>query len=179
MNLPPCEMNMLPRHSVRVRRERHTLLTQTRLWAAFWLFVCSPFVHAAPLMLVTENEMRASQAATTPEASGPIARGLSAGGTPRIEVLVPDTRASVNVPTRIQVRFFAEPPAEAKPESFKVLYGALRLDITSRLLNVAPITRLGLDVPEVSLPQGRHQLQLILSDTLGRETRQMVVFTVQ
>lgn len=133
------------------------------------------------LQLVTEREMLESQAAMVGSQSGaaaPIARSVSPPDAPRIEVVLPDLRSPVSVPTRIRVRFASEAPAEPKPETFKVLYGALRLDITQRLLGVARVTREGIEVADATLPSGRHQLQLMLSDSLGREARQTVVFIV-
>lgn len=131
-----------------------------------------------PLQLVTLAEMQASLAAgDVPQV--PVVRSAAQPGAPRIEVVSPDTRSPVSVPTRIHVKFASEAPAEPRPESFKVLYGALRIDITQRLLGVARVTREGILVPEATLPTGRHQLQMILTDSLGRETRQTLAFTVQ
>lgn len=44
---------------------------------------------------------------------------------------------------------------------------------------VARVTREGIVVPEATLPSGTHQLQMILTDAVGRETRQTLAFTVQ
>jgi hypothetical protein len=164
-------------------------------WAAFlaWMLfapsalVQTPFAEAQiqpasspaqPLQLVTQAEMQASLAAgDAPQV--PVARSAPQPGAPRIELVSPDTRAPVSVPTRIHVKFASEAPAEPRPETFKVLYGALRIDITQRLLGVARVTREGILVPDATLPAGKHQLQMILTDSAGRETRQTLAFTVQ
>jgi len=82
-------------------------------------------------------------------------------------------------PTKIEARFQGNAPAEPKPETFKALYGAFRIDITQRLLGVAKVTKDGILVSDAALPSGKHQLLLTLTDTLGREAQHVVSFTVQ
>ena len=106
-------------------------------------------------------------------------RLTSQAGAPRIEVLVPDVRKPVAAPTSIEVQFVSTAPAEARPESFRVLYGAFRIDVTQRLLGVAKVTKEGIKVSGANLPSGKHQLALTLTDTLGRETQQIIQFVVQ
>ena len=132
-------------------------------------------LYAQPLMLVSEAEAKASI-----EAGGlPTPRSTPQPGAPRIELLSPDIKKPVNVPTKIEVKFSGNPPAEPKPETFKALYGAFKIDITQRLLGVAKVTKEGIQVTDASLPSGKHQLLLLLTDTLGRESQQVVSFTVQ
>jgi hypothetical protein len=126
-------------------------------------------------VLVTEQEATASRAAggmITP-------RVTPQPGAPRIEVLVPDVNKPVGAPTSIEVRFVTTAPAEPRPESFRVLYGAFRIDVTQRLLGVATVTKEGIKVSGANLPSGKHQLALTLADTQGRETVQFLQFTVQ
>ena len=132
-------------------------------------------LYAQPLMLVTEAEAKASI-----EAGGlPTPRSSPQPGAPRIELLSPDVKKPISVPTRIEVKFSGNPPAEPKPETFKALYGAFKIDITQRLLGVAKVTKEGIQVSDASLPSGKHQLLLSLTDSLGREAQQVVSFTVQ
>jgi hypothetical protein len=130
---------------------------------------------AAPLALITEEETRASIAA----GGLPMPRNTPQPGAPKIELLSPDLSNTVSVPTKIEVRFKADAPAELKPETFRALYGAFRIDITQRLLGVATVTREGISVSEATLPAGRHQLLLTVTDSLGRATQQFVSFTVK
>jgi len=132
-------------------------------------------LYAQPLMLVTEAEAKASI-----EAGGlPTPRSSPQPGGPRIELLSPDVKKPISVPTKIEVKFSGNPPAEPKPETFKALYGAFKIDITQRLLGVAKVTKEGIQVTDASLPSGKHQLLLSLTDSLGREAQQVVSFTVQ
>ena len=130
---------------------------------------------AHSFVLVTEQEAAASRAA----GGLIIPRLTTQAGAPRIEVLVPDVTTPVGAPTSIEVRFVTTAPAEPRPESFRVLYGAFRIDVTQRLLGVATVTKEGIKVSGANLPAGKHQLALTLADTQGRETVQFLQFTVQ
>lgn len=88
-------------------------------------------------------------------------------------------RLNRSVPTKVEVKFSGNPPAEPKPETFKALYGAFKIDITLRLLGVAKVTKEEIQVSDASLPSGNHQSLLSLTDSLGREAQQVVSFTVQ
>jgi len=135
----------------------------------------STVVCAQPLMLVTEAEAQASM-----NAGGlPTPRSAAQPGAPRIELVSPDIKKAIAVPTKIEVRFMGNAPAEPKPETFKALYGAFKIDITQRLLGVAKVTKDGISVSDAALPSGKHQLLLTLTDTLGREAQHVVSFTVQ
>lgn len=144
------------------------------------LFACLIGMPSVPVLaqsfvLITESEAAASQHA----GSIPVARSSQAPGAPRIELLAPDLSQPVTAPATIDLRFSANAPAETKPESFKVLYGAFRLDVTQRILGVTKVSKDGIQVRNAVLPPGRHQLVLSLSDTLGREAQQVVSFTVK
>lgn len=128
---------------------------------------CPPLIAAAqqPVVLVTEAEAAASEAA-----GGMLApRSLAAPDAPRIELITPDISRPIAVSANIQIRFATTAPAEPKPETFRVLYGAFRLDVTQRLLASAVITKSGIQVRNAVLPVGSHQLALLLTDTLGRK----------
>jgi hypothetical protein len=130
---------------------------------------------AQPLVLVTEEEAAAARSAgamLTP-------RSVPQPGAPRIHLVAPDISRPIAAPTPIEVRFVVEPPAQLKPESFRVFYGAFRIDVTQRLLGSAQVTRDGISVKEAAIPSGRHQLLLSITDSMGRETLHLVSFTVQ
>lgn len=142
--------------------------------AKLFMIVFSTIANAQPLMLVTEAEVKASMEA----GELPTTRSLPAPGAPRIELVSPDIKKAVTVPTKIEMKFSGNAPAEPKPETFKALYGAFKIDITQRLLGVAKVTKDGINVSDATLPSGKHQLVLMLTDTLGRETQQLVSFVV-
>jgi hypothetical protein len=141
------------------------------LWMGCTASICS----AQPFVLVTEAEAAASIAA-----GGMMnPRIVSQPGAPQIELLTPDTSKAISAPTNIELRFLGNPPSEPRPETFRILYGAFRLDITQRLLGVAKVTKDGIKVRDAVLPKGRHQLSLTISDSMGRQTQQLVAFTVE
>lgn len=130
---------------------------------------------AQPFVLVTEAEATASIAA-----GGMMSpRSVSQPGAPQIELLSPDTSKAISAPTNIELRFVGNPPSEPKPDTFRILYGAFRIDITQRLLGVAKVTKDGIKVRDAVLPKGRHQLSLTISDSMGRQSQQLVAFTVE
>lgn len=136
---------------------------KTFLAAALLCASCSVTL-ARPIVLVTEEEARTSQAAPPM----PVARAAPVKDAPVIEVIKPDVQMAIRSPTAIEVRFKAAQPAAIKPETFKVLYGMLQIDITRRLTAAAPLTEQGISVREATLPSGRHQLTLSIEDSAGR-----------
>ncbi len=145
------------------------------LAALLWMGCSVPICSAQPFVLVTEAEAAASIAA-----GGMMSpRIVSQPGAPQIELLTPDTSKAISAPTNIELRFVGNPPSEPKPDTFRILYGAFRLDITQRLLGVAKVTKDGIKVRDAVLPKGRHQLSLMISDSMGRQTQQLVAFTVE
>jgi hypothetical protein len=142
---------------------------------ALWMALTASVSSAQPFVLVTEAE-----AADSFAAGGMMnPRSVSQPGSPQIELLAPDISKSISAPTNIELRFVGNPPSEPKPETFRILYGAFRIDITQRLLGVAKVTKDGIKVRDAVLPKGRHQLSLTISDSMGRQSQQLVAFTVE
>ena len=142
---------------------------------ALWMSFSASISWAQPVFLVTEAEAAASFAA-----GGMLnPRSVSQPGSPQIEFLTPDISKPVSAPTNIDIRFVGNPPSEPKPDSFRVLYGSFRIDITQRLLGVAKVSKEGIKVKDAVLPKGRHQLSLMITDSMGRQNQQVVAFTVE
>ena len=142
---------------------------------ALWMGFTASISWAQPVFLVTEAEAAASFAA-----GGMLnPRSVSQPGSPQIEFLTPDISKPVSAPTNIDIRFVGNPPSEPKPDSFRVLYGSFRIDITQRLLGVAKVSKEGIKVKDAVLPKGRHQLSLMITDSMGRQNQQVVAFTVE
>ena len=130
----------------------------------------------AQVQLVSEREMRASENATAPLAPRSVA--VVPDG-PKIDIVSPGLMGAVKSPARVQLRFTTVSPAIAKPESFKALYGAFRVDITSRLLKVAKLSPQGLIVEEAFLPSGSHRIFLEIEDSVGRTGGQMLSVMIE
>jgi len=129
---------------------------------------------SAQTFLVSEAEMKLSEA----ELHAFDSRVASPVGAPAIEVVEPDLSREVRSPTSISLRFKTADQVGVRPESFKVLYGAFELDITSRLLALASISAAGITVKDAALPSGSHRLTVKIADRLGREGVQVLRFTV-
>ena len=95
-----------------------------------------------------------------------------------IEVIAPRLNASITSPSSIELLFQPAAPSAVRPETFRVLYGRLRLDITQRLLSATPITAQGITVKEANLPKGSHRLLLSIEDTEGRQGHKVLEFEV-
>jgi hypothetical protein len=130
-------------------------------------------VHAQ--VLVTEEEAAQSRAAPML----PVARSPLPPNAPVIKLLAPDTAAAITSPTRIELRFEPGPQASIRPESFKVFYGAFKLDITSRLMAQSKVSAQGIDVSEARLPKGSHRLMLEIQDSAGRTGSRSLSFVVE
>lgn len=125
--------------------------------------------------LVTPDEAEASRAAPPPMAS----RSVPEPGAPAINLLAPNIATAVPSPTPIRVRFDSTAPATIKPETFKVRYGALRIDITGRITAASKVTAEGIDVAQAALPKGSHRLFIEIQDSAGRVGERQVQFTVE
>jgi hypothetical protein len=130
---------------------------------------------ASAQWLVTPEEAEVSRRAPPPLA----ARATPVPGAPSIQVLAPDIGSPVPSPTRIQVKFNAAAPATIDPETFKVRYGSLRLDITGRITASSKVTPTGIDVAQASLPKGSHRLFIEIRDSAGRVGERQVHFSVE
>jgi hypothetical protein len=144
------------------------------LLAAALLFCAGSATLAQPVVLVTDEEARASRAA--PPMLVP--RAAPVKDAPVIEIVKPALQAVIASPTAIEVRFKATHPAAIKPDTFKVLYGAFQIDVTKRLTATAPITAQGIAVKEATLPSGRHRLNLSIEDSAGRVGSRQVDFEI-
>ena len=141
------------------------------LAGVWWWGVAS----AQPSWLVTEQEAMQSRAAP----AMPEAKAVPVPGAPRIVLLQPDVAGAVASPTRIQLRFEAVGEAAIRPDTFKVRYGTLRLDITQRITAVSSVTPQGIDVSEAKLPKGAHRLYMEIQDSAGRTGERAVSFVVE
>jgi hypothetical protein len=138
------------------------------------LTACMVAAQAAPLMLVTLQEMEASNAAPPPFTP----KFVPEKDAPKIEVAAPNLTAPLTSPMPIQMNFAVTSPATIKPETFKVLYGAFQIDVTQRLLSAAKVTAQGMSVQEASLPSGKHKLHLSVEDSAGRKGYRLVEFQI-
>lgn len=142
-----------------------------------WVIIvalCASTSAYAQVKLVTEDEYRAS--ATAPML---IPRATTVPDAPQIEIVSPDMKGVITSPTKVQLHFRAVAPATPKPETFRALYGSLKLDITGRLLQFAKLSAEGLTLENASLPSGSHRIFLEIQDSVGRTGAQVLAVTVR
>lgn len=94
---------------------------------------------------------------------------------PSIEIMQPHAvDQKLHAPFPIALKFVAS-DAPIVPSTFKVLYGALRIDITDRIAKYAHATAEGFSFDKAQVPPGRHRLAVQVSDekqrTAERELR--------
>ena len=136
--------------------------------------LCAVVGTAPAVTLISLQEMQASMAATEPFT----AKASPLPGAPVIEVISPRLNAPITSPSSIELLFQPAAHSAVRPETFRVLYGRLRLDITQRLLSATPITARGITVKEASLPKGSHRLLLSIEDTEGRQGQKVLELEV-
>jgi hypothetical protein len=130
---------------------------------------------AMALELVSLEEMRASAAAS----DALVPRTAVSPNAPQIDILHPKLDSPIASPTAIQLVFVPSASSTVRPETFKVLYGRLRVDITQRLTQVAKVTAEGVHIKEASLPKGTHRLLLSIEDQLGRQGIKSLDFEIK
>jgi hypothetical protein len=89
---------------------------------------------------------------------------------PQIDILKPEATQDLKVkaPFAIAVAFKPQADAAIDPATFKVMYGALKLDITSRITKFVKVTREGFALENAQIPSGKHRLTLQIQDELKR-----------
>lgn len=89
---------------------------------------------------------------------------------PVIDILKPEPTADMKVkaPFAIAVQFKAQNDADIDPATFKVMYGALKLDITNRIAKYVKISKEGFTLENAQIPPGKHRLTLQIQDVKQR-----------
>jgi hypothetical protein len=89
---------------------------------------------------------------------------------PQIDILKPEPVADLKVkaPFAIAVLFKAQNDAAIDPSTFKVMYGALKFDITSRITKFVKVTSAGFSLDNAQIPVGKHRLTLQVQDEKQR-----------
>ena len=127
-----------------------------------------------PLLLVTEEALQASMAA--PEPLYP--RFTPEPGAPRILVETPKLNAALPSPIAMKLRFQAADGTSIRPETFKVRYGSLRIDITARITGSTTVTAEGLEISQAALPKGKHKIVIAVEDAVGRLNERQLQFEI-
>jgi len=89
---------------------------------------------------------------------------------PQIDILKPDPASDLKVkaPFAISVLFKGQSDAAIDPATFKVMYGAMKFDITSRITKFVKVTPAGFSFDKAQIPVGKHRLILQVQDEKQR-----------
>ncbi|QDL52761.1 hypothetical protein [Rhodoferax aquaticus] len=89
---------------------------------------------------------------------------------PVIDILKPEPTADLKVkaPFAIAVEFKGQSDAQIDPSTFKVMYGALKIDITSRITKYVTVSKDGFTLDNAKIPPGKHRLILQIQDAKQR-----------
>lgn len=92
---------------------------------------------------------------------------------PSIRVLAPRLQgAPVRAPLRIELAFAPAPGTRIVPDTFRVLYGLLKIDLTERLRPHATVSEAGVVVDGAQVPDGLHRLLMQVADDQGNTAEQ-------
>lgn len=120
-----------------------------------------------PIVLITHDEAKLPVSPTADlNSHASVSRGITRG--PAIELLSPKpSRASVQSPVHLQLKFEARGGAQIDVGSFKLTYVRNpAVDLTDRVKNFTkPV---GIDVPEAEVPPGTHTIRAEIKDKDGR-----------
>lgn len=89
---------------------------------------------------------------------------------PVIDIVRPITAADLKVkaPFAVEVQFNSTKDAPVNPATFKVLYGAFKVDITNRITQFVKVTASGFSLEDAQIPVGKHRLILQITDVQQR-----------
>jgi hypothetical protein len=89
---------------------------------------------------------------------------------PLIDILKPEPVVDLKVkaPFAIAVRFQGQPDSPIDPSTFKVMYGAFKLDITGRITKFVQVTKEGFTLEKAQIPPGKHRMILQVQDEKQR-----------
>jgi len=90
----------------------------------------------------------------------------------------PDTTKPIKSPVAIRASFHPHGGATIVLTSFKVTYGSLGIDITSRIVTHAKLNESGISAENAQLPSGHHKIAVQIADDKGRVGIESFEFTV-
>jgi hypothetical protein len=128
-------------------------------------------------VLVTGAEARDFMGEAGFSQDGPRTRSL----VPTIEILQPQPGTDRKVATTFSISLRFRSPADAAmvPSTLKVLYGANRVDITSRIVKPGQVTPEGFSAGQVQVPPGKHLLVFRIEDERQRVTEVELLFEAE
>ena len=89
---------------------------------------------------------------------------------PLIDILKPEPVSDLKVkaPFTIAVQFKSQADSPIDPSTFKVMYGAFKIDITSRITKFVKVSKEGFSLENAQIPVGKHRLTMQVQDEKQR-----------
>lgn len=136
----------------------------------FLFFMLAYGLSAQAQVLITEKE------AALPPSSTVATRAITRG--PAIRVVSPDpASAVVKSPFAFKIGFEPKGGAKIDPASVKVVYvKSPSVDLLDRVKT--GLSEKGIVLESAQAPVGEHQIRVTVQDTEGRQTSQIIAFTV-
>lgn len=137
----------------------------------------SSSAYSGPFTLITPAEAEREHALDLVEKR---VKRKPTKGAPVIKLVSPVINdGPVSAPVDIELAFEVSEKSEIDRDSIRVYYGALRLDVTDRILGEAEFTENGLLAKDADVPKGRHKLLVVVRDSMDRESRKVFKFKVK
>jgi hypothetical protein len=134
------------------------------------IFMLAFGLNAQAQLLITEKE------AALPAANTVATRAITRG--PAIHVISPDPASTlVKSPFALKVGFEPRGGAKIDPTLVKVVYlRSPAVDLSDRIK--VGLTEKGITLESAQAPVGDHQIRVTVQDSEGRQTSQLIAFTV-
>ncbi|OJU33976.1 MAG: hypothetical protein BGN99_28160 [Alphaproteobacteria bacterium 65-37] len=129
---------------------------------------------------ITPDERAASaKASELPRAGKGITADDVTGSDPVVEIVLPREGEKIISPVDFDVRFRTSPPAVIDPTSVRVLYGFMRVDITSRIKEFGgEISAQGIKLVKAPLQPDSYTVTVEVANSQNRKARRTVRFNV-
>jgi hypothetical protein len=150
--------------------------SKKNLLTVFFLsLVYVSYSHAGEL--ITEEEALASREAVL---MVDVALASEDANSPAIEIVSPDNLSiPIKNPFLMEITFIPKTGNSVDLNTFRAFYGALKIDITERLMKQAIRTATGLKLHNVNVPSGTHNITLTVKDKNMHTVEKQIKFRVE
>jgi hypothetical protein len=143
--------------------------------------IASSYIGAARAetwSLITAEEFEKEQTSLGADANPPSPTRSLGSSSPTITIEQPDISKPIKSPIGIRASFHPHGTATIVLTSFRVTYGSMGVDITSRIVAHAKISQSGISADNAQLPPGHHRITVQIADDKGQVGIQGFEFTV-
>lgn len=148
----------------------HRLVNAVRPWLILVPAAMIPLSALADSWVTADDVAREAEFLAIPAPPRAKARSMPVidPDLPQIEVVRPNPLNNIKAPFGVELHFAARPGSAIDPDSLKVSYGFMGIDLTDRIRRSATVTPAGLKAENVEIPRGDHRLTVRIADVRGR-----------